>query len=465
MSVKNENPEMKTLEILTEFYEDLFQKAHEKRKGTPRMVGAEIKFPIVKKDGSAIDYENLLELYDFLLKKGFKARKDPYSGDIKEVYREQRISEDVIGTETGFCKLELSIAPESNIFDLEKKYEEIKGYLIEFSKKKEIYFLCYGTQPLSPPGNNLRMGVGRHLYWEKLFGSNRVVSENKGSDVDLFTLNATCQAHVDLKREEIIKAFKTVNGFVPAQIALNGNSKIWKGDIDPRYKAVINMFWEWWLPDSGRVGIPPKPPESLKGYVELMANFSPVFIKRDGEYLSLPFYETFQDYFSEEKAQAEDVDGNIIKVKPEFKDILQHNTFFWHDIRISRYATLENRVNCQQPPGEQMVIPALTLGLVENLDKAKEFVDEFSWEEIQQSRLSAIENGLDGKIKGRPIIDMVQNMVDLAVEGLSNRGMNEEVFLSPLFERIRSRECPADKSVHLFHVGGIPNLVENLSLQ
>jgi len=453
------------LDQLVEFYEDLFSKAEEKRRGQPRMIGAEVKFPIVDEEGDAIEYRELLRLYDFLMEKGFKGRQDPYTGDVKEVYRKAEIGEDVVGVETGHCKLELSIAPEENISDLEERYEDLKSYLVEYSKSNHIYFLCHGTQPRSQPGRHLRMGEGRHLYWEKLFGSNRVVPEEAGSDVDMLTLNATCQAHVDLKRREIIDAFNVLNGFVPAQIALNAHSAIWRGEVDSRYKAVINMFWEWWLPGTGRVGIPPRKPEDLRGYVRMITDFSPVFIKREGQYLALPRYKSFREYFAQEEAVAEDIEGNEVEVVPEFRDVLQHNTFFWHDIRISRYATLENRVNCQQPPGEQMVIPALSLGLLENLEEAKEVIDSYSWEEIKKARYSAIEKGMEAEIAGEPILGLCKEMVNLARQGLESRKLGEERYLEPLYRRLEKKECPADVCIQVFKEGGVKALMEKLALR
>ena len=156
--------------------------------------------------------------------------------------------------------------------------------------------------------------------------------------------------------------------------------------------------------------------------------------------------------------------GEHISVEAIPADFDQHLTFFWHNARISPYFTLENRVNDQQPPDDIMVVSALTLGIMENLNEATALIDSYPWQYLREARLCAIRDGLMASVQGIPISEMSMNVLHIAKVGLKKRGLGEEKFLDPLWERLEEGICPADMAANIFESGGERKLIEQFRL-
>jgi len=296
--------------------------------------------------------------------------------------------------------------------------------------------------------------------WAKVFGSNRYLSQGDGDDVHLFTINAASHVHVSVLQEEAIAAVNVLNGFAGAQIALTANSNVWRGQIDPEYKCVAEKLWDWWMPDSGRVGVPRKPFKDIEDYVDRIARFRPVYVVRHGEPIILKEYETFDQYYNSKRAVGIDVEGREISFIPDKRDIDLHNSCYWYNARISRYYTVENRANDQQPPEELMCVPALTLGLLSALSEANKEVAYYSWETLRSTRDVACREGLCGSVGGIQLINLAIRMLLLARKGLQSRGLGEEKFLDPIEKRIVEFKCPADRAAQIVENGGIDALVD-----
>jgi gamma-glutamylcysteine synthetase len=280
----------------------------------------------------------------------------------------------------------------------------------------------------------------------------------------LFTINAASHVHINTSLEEAIHAVNILNGFSGPQIALTANSNIWRSKIDPDYKCVAEKLWDWWMPNSNRVGVPAKCFEDIKDYVHTVANFKPVYVERHGKPIILQKYETFNEYYQTGRAVGIDADGKEVSFAPEKSDIDLHNSCYWYSARISRHYTVENRVNDQQPPDALLCISALTLGLVSALPEATNEVSSYEWETLRQMREVACQHGLLGRVGEVRLSKLALRMLFLARQGLLRRGLGEEEFLEPLEERLCNFECPADQAADLFRGGGASMLVDKWKL-
>jgi len=204
-----------------------------------------------------------------------------------------------------------------------------------------------------------------------VFGANRILPAEAGDDVNIFTINAASHVHIDVTMEEAVSAVNVLNGFAGAQIALTAHSNVWKGHLDKKYKCVNEKFWDWWMPDRKRIGVPEKPFKDMKDYIDTISNFKPVYVKRKGMPVLLEGYKTFSGYYNSGKALGKDINGKEIEIIPDREDIDIHNTCYWYNARLTGYYTVENRVNDQQPPEDILCVPALTLGLVSSLSNVQ----------------------------------------------------------------------------------------------
>ncbi len=436
-----------------------FERARASR-GKGRRVGAELKFPFVMPDGSAAEMREVDALWSFLASKGWEQVTDEHVGLVIGARKPGPRNDTVAGCETGFCKVEFSLAHAGDLHELAGMLEELRGILAEFSESTGVGFLGLGIHPVTPPSGRLEMKKGRNVFWKKAFGSNDHISPEEGDDVHLFTVSASNQIHVDVSKEEAAKALNVFNGFAPAQIACTANSNVWKGELDPEHKCVGELFWDWWLSNGDRHGIPPRPFESLEDYVETLARMRPVYVKRDGHPVGLPGFASFADYYASKHPEGVDVEGNGVALEPQPDDIDRHATFCWYCARISRYYTLENRVNDQQPPEDLICVAALTLGLTEAMDEGWAVLRRlYEWEDLRQARLVACKDGLEGEIGTVRLRGLAWIMLGLADMGLRQRGLGEEKYLAPLRRRVMEGVCPAAENEALFKEGGLPALL------
>ncbi|MEF8787502.1 MAG: hypothetical protein V5A84_00395 [Planctomycetota bacterium] len=439
-----------------------FRDALDGRSHQDRRIGAELKFPLVNRDdGTAVEHEMVDKLWQYLADRGWSTVDDDASGKVVGATHPGEHNETVASCETGYCKTEFSLAHVGNLFDLEESLEWLREELTPFARENEVYFLGYGIQPVTPPGEDLLMQDGRSSVWDSVFGSNRYIPEDRGVDFHLFTINSDNHVHVSVdEEEEAIRTVNVLNGFSGAQIAISAHSNIWRGRIDPDYKCITEKFWDWWMEDANRVGVPEKPFEDPRDYVDTIAKMKPVYVKRNGKPVVLEGHESFRDYYTSERTRGQDAEGNEVELEPSEEDLDLHNSCYWYNARVSRYYTVENRTNDQQPPGEMVSVAALTLGLVNALGEAEEEIHSHDWSTLRSAREAACRDGTEGSVDGLELADLAGRMVDIARKGLERRGKGEEKFLEPLEQRVRDRRCPADGAADLFNEGGIQGLLE-----
>jgi len=158
------------------------------------------------------------------------------------------------------------------------------------------------------------------------------------------------------------------------------------------------------------------------------------------------------------------VDDNSVSLSPRPEDIDQHLAFQWFDARISRYHTVENRMNDQQPPDDLSCVAALTLGLVSALPEASEELSSYRWPILADLRRAACCTALAARVSNVAAIALAKRTVDLAALGLRRRKRGEEQYLAPLICRLEEKKSPADEAAALYRQGGVGKLVKTRSL-
>ncbi len=449
---------------IQQHFEDGFEGALKERDNSERRIGAELKFPLVNPDGSAVDYPTIERLWRFLIEHGWQPVKDSAGGKLIGATKPGEQNDTVASCETGYCKTEFSLSHVPDLHRLEEEIDELSLELKPFVEEENVHFLGYGIQPLTPPGQDLLMKKSRTSVWDKVFASNEHIPEEHGDDFHLFTINSASHVHVSVERDEAIPLVNVLNGFCPAQIALTAHSNVWRGELDSNYKCVAEKFWDWWMPEEGRVGMPEKAFENLKNYVEIISDFQPVYVKRDGKPVVLTDYDGFAEYFEEEQATGQSIDGDEVEVEPKNKDIDLHGTCYWYNARLSHYYTVENRLNDQQPPGELHSIAAITLGLSAVMDEAHEEIKQYSWDTLRDAREEACRRAMEGEVAGLNLADFAAVMLRLARKGLEKRARGEEKYLEKLEDRLQKQRCPADEVEEVFKKSGIEGLVKKRGL-
>lgn len=427
-------------------------------------IGAELKFPLVKADGTAADLDTLLAFWRYLSTIGWKSIEDRVTGSIAGARKPGPYNDTIASCETGYCKTEFSLAHVGDLFELEEAVEELRGEIQPFAAEHGVRFLAYGIQPITPPGKNLLFKKERSCFWDKAVPSNHHIPAREGDDVHLFTVNAGSHVHLSLDPDNCVRAVNVLNGFAGPQIALTAHSPVWKGRVDDHFQCVNEMLWDWWEPARGRCGVPDEPFESLEHYVRSIASLAPIFVKREAGPVILRDYQAFAEYYAASRPAGETLSGESVAVVPQAEDISVHNSCYWYTARISRYFTVENRVFDQQPPDELCTAAALTLGLGSALDEAWDVVSRHPWPALREARVAACRRDGNGNGEFAEVWKLARQMLDVARLGLSRRGLGEETFLDPLFARLASQQSPAALAADLFQRRGVEGLIDSLTI-
>ncbi len=449
---------------IREQFTDQFHRTLAGRPGGSRRIGAELKFPLVRPDGTAVGRDTVDALWQYLAGCGWKPTVDAVTGRVVGCSKPGEQNDHVAGCETGYCKTEFSLAHVADLNALEHLLRLLRVELAPFAETNQVRFLAHGIHPVTSPGKRLLLKKVRTSVWDKAAPSNRCIAKEDGDDVHLFTVNAGSHVHLSVGAEEAIRAVNVLCGFAGPQIALAAHSNVWRGQLDRQYKAVSEKLWDWWEPARDRSGVPPEPFASLDHYAECVGRMRPIYAKRDGMPVVLTKYETFAEYYASATAEGSDLDGHPVQLTPAPEDLDLHNSCYWYTARISRYFTVENRVFDQQPPDAILAPAALSLGLVSALDEAEEELRQYGWDALRAARESACRYALQGQVNGHSLADAARGMLSVARQGLERRNLGEERFLEPFEARLQTRRSPADETAELFAAGGVEAIIEARSI-
>lgn len=444
-------------------------------RGEPRRIGIENEFPIVGPTGEAVDAGTVGNLFQSLRARGFIPRRDPATGQVNHVERPTGPSggvdgstRDVVESELGYCTLEVALAPQTTLFEAERCSQRLLTELTEELDQSGHRLLGYGMQPLTPPSRSLVAPKERFVIYDRRSRSDR---SSSCADIHLFTVAAADQCHVDVSLDEAVTAVNTLGALAGLQLALTANSPVWRGEVDPTNKAVRETFYDILYGTRGdgghrTFGILPRF-HDLADYLSHLCHLEAMMVMRDGRHVEILDDLSIGELLSHESTVAGRTStGEPVAVEPRDDDVLFLASRLESNVRLSpRYGTLESRISCQQPPGEMLVVPALILGLLENLSEAETLVASLPHEAWEASRLEAARRGLEAQIADNSAVELAQELLRIAKTGIERRGFGEEIFLAPLERRLATRRAPADNAIEAFRAGGVSELIERLTVR
>jgi len=264
------------MSTMLDHFTNAFDAALAKRASTERRIGLELKFPLVEPDGRAVPREMVTRLWSFLAGRGWTPVEDRVTGEVVGCTHPGEQNDTVASCETGYCKTEFSLAHAADLHAIGEGVAWLRPQLRAFCEENDVRLMGFGIHPVSPPGRALELKKVRASVWDKAVPSNRVIPPEEGDDVHLLTINAGSHVHVGIERDEAVRAVNVLCGLAGPQIALMADSNVWRGEIDPNYKAVSEMLWDWWHPAAGRSGVPAEAFSDLRHYVSTIERMRPI---------------------------------------------------------------------------------------------------------------------------------------------------------------------------------------------
>ncbi|MGN1138959.1 MAG: glutamylcysteine synthetase [Ruminococcus sp.] len=426
----------------------------------PGYIGVEIEMPVVNFSKKPVDFqvihtvtENFISQYNFLV-----VGKD----DEGNIFSAQSpVNGDILSYDCSYNNLELSFGREQNLFTIQNRFSEYYDFLQNEFKKYNYTLTGMGVNPYRNYNHNVPIPNGRYRM---LF--HHLNSYKRYLDMPMYfhsypeygTFSSASQVQLDVEYDRLVLTLNTFSKLEPIKALLFSNSIL--PDLDENTLCCRDMFWE-----NSTHGINPHNVgmydcefESVDDIVSYIETTSIYCLERNGKYINFPPIK-LDEYFNRPSVTGEYFDNGIyreVEVEPCFEDLEYLRTFKFIDLTFR--GTVEFRSVCCQPISDSLCVAAFHLGL---MDKLQELSDLLENDRILfrhgytsgELRKLLIKRDLPEFIDRDRLYSLAKEVVDLAYEGLLNRGLGEEKLLEPLYQRISHRTNPAKRMLDLKNRG------------
>ncbi|PIZ94548.1 MAG: hypothetical protein COX81_03145 [Candidatus Magasanikbacteria bacterium CG_4_10_14_0_2_um_filter_37_12] len=401
------------------------------------------------------------------------------------IYEQRDGKKVIVNSDGGVNIIEFGFLPFDTVLECEQNMKEIIAEFLSVAETQNIVLIDLAVQPKTPyyyPDLKTEKTWYRGFYRKEFWAQYH----------HYFSNIAAHQVCIDVPFEDAMKVFDCVNGLSGVMIALCANSTIesaQKSLVHEEREHRWNLFTTGYPEKFQRYrGIPKEPLETFQQYVERNWSLPYIMTIRDsGKYVHvIPEVDTIKDYFYGNSWSSFDIvlsDRN--NIEPSIADVSDQLQYGWPMARprfeFSNEVTLdlfkdayenkdidsllkgkltklyiETRCIASQPWESIMSAPALVFGMIENIEKAEAFVKSKPWQYWIDLRDKTIEKSLEVD----EVIPLAKALLDISKEGLQGRGLGEEKYLEPLYERLEKQESPAMKSIQEFEELGIDKFIE-----
>ncbi len=423
-------------------------------------IGVEIELPVVSLKGEPVDEGSVIEVSaDFREKFGFAPSGSDDNGCVNSMTEQQ--SGDNLSFDCCYSNLELSFGKALTIGEINERFKTYYAYLQQQLSEKDLALTGMGINPGYAVNNNRPVPNERYrMLYHYLHSYRKYVSaiDMRFHEYPEFgTFTSASQVQLDVRYDELIQTLNVFSKLEPYKSVLFANSYM------PEYPDLLcsrNMLWERSMQgyNPHNVGMFCQELKSIGELIEYIKSQSIYCTMRDGKYIDFEPV-TVREYFSAKKLSGEYFDGKSyrsIEFSPQLDDIQYLRTFKFEDLTFR--GTIEYRSSCCQPVSEAMTVAAFHTGLAHQLDELEELLKSdtviyshgYSAKELADM-LSRKE--LPAFIDKKALSQQLVKILDIAAKGLKTRGLGEEDFLSPLYERALTLKSPAAKMLEQLSQG------------
>ena len=122
--------------------EQFLRQLHERADMTDELrIGAELKFPIVKPDGSVATRKSVDALWRYLADRDWQPVREKPAKRIVGARRPGEQNDTVATCETGYCKAEFALAHVGDLHELQAAVNDLQQLLEPFCKQQQVHFL------------------------------------------------------------------------------------------------------------------------------------------------------------------------------------------------------------------------------------------------------------------------------------------------------------------------------------
>jgi gamma-glutamylcysteine synthetase len=270
--------------------------------------------------------------------------------------------------------------------------------------------------------------------------------------------SSASQVQLDVYRDDLVKTINVFSKIEPIKAILFSNSVFL--DENKHVTCFRDALWEYSTHginphNIGMYDVEFNNLDDLGAYLESLNIYC---VMRDGAYINFPTM-NLREYFKKDYVRGEIYSNGkyrYIDVKPLIDDINYLRPFKF--INLTFRGTVEFRSVCTQPIYDTMTVAAFHLGLKNRLDELAEIItnDNVIYHKgytARELRKLLIQDEIPSFIDKDELCRLTKDIVDLANDGLCDRGIGEETFLKPLYGRIKDHTNPGKNIIEIMHRG------------
>ena len=432
--------------IRDKLYEEFIKPTNQDK----NFIGIEIEIPIINLDKKAVDFDVVHTITDKFQKQfnDFKADGIDYDGNVFALKNPK--NEDIVCYDCSYNNIEFAMGREKELFSINERFSEYYAFVKESFEEYNHTLTGMGINPYRKYNINEPIPSERYLmlyHHLKSFSNYENIPMHFHKYPEYGMFSSASQVQLDVTKENLIQTINVFSKIEPIKALLFSNSVLY-GENN-KYTCFRDALWEYSTHgvnphNIGVYDVDFKDLNDLQAYLESLNIYC---VMRDGAYINFPSMNLLE-YFAQDYVSGEiycDGEYRKIDVKPLINDIKYLRPFKF--INLTFRGTVEFRSICTQPIRDSMCVAAFHLGLKDKLDELEEIVskDNVLYHRgytAGELRKLLIQDKLPEFINLDCLCDLSREIVDLACDGLEQRGIGEEIFLNPLYDRIKRRSNP-----------------------
>ncbi len=422
-------------------------------------IGIEIEIPIINLNKQAVDFDVVHKITSKFQRQYCDFKKDgiDYDGNVFALKNPK--TEDIVCYDCSYNNIEFAMGKEKELFSINERFCDYYSFVKESFEEYDHTLTGMGINPYRKYNVNKPIPSERYLMLYHHLKSFKNYNDipmyfHKYPEYGMFS--SASQVQLDVQRDNLIKTINVFSKIEPIKALLFSNSVLI--EAHNHIACFRDSLWEYSTHgvnphNIGAYDVDFKDIDNFQSYLESLNIYC---VMRDGAYINFPSM-NLMDYFSRDYVSGEiyyNGEYRKIDVKPCISDIKYLRPFKF--INLTFRGTVEFRSICTQPIKDSMCVAAFHLGLKDNLDELNYIIDNddvlyHNGYTASELRRLLIRDEVPSFIDKNDLCRLSKDIVDIASEGLEERGIGEEIFLNPLYERIKKHTNPGKEILQSLH--------------
>ena len=434
-------------QIKNKLYEEFIKPTYQNK----NFIGIEIEIPIINLDKKAVDFNVVHKVTQ---------KFQNYYGDFKEdgidyegntFALKNPKTDDIVCYDCSYNNIEFAMGKEKDLFTINDRFSDYYKFIKESFEQYNHTLTGMGINPYRKYNINTPIPSERYLmlyHHLKSYKNYKDVPMHFHKYPEYGMFSSASQVQLDVNKDDLVQTINVFSKIEPVKALLFSNSVLFGENEE--ITCFRDALWEYSTHgvnphNIGGYDVDFKDINDLQAYLESLNIYC---VMRDGAYINFPSMNLL-DYFSQDYVTGEiycSGQYRRIDIKPCISDINYLRPFKF--INLTFRGTVEFRSICTQPIRDSMCVAAFHLGLKDNLDELEMLIenDDVIYHKgytTSELRKLLIQKEIPPVFNKNDICRLTTDIVDLAYVGLEKRGFGEELFLNPLYERIKNRTNPA----------------------